>query len=491
MPNLRVRVTRGERGHVMVLFKAAPRLERQNAMAIRRLTCGRLLRRMARSRREVVEPIDSESRRDSKRIVVSKQSAHSQGSLARARGSRVGKLSSKRAWTRSRAAPACFVVLGTIRSAGAEEPVSWLQGEDASGDWGGYRSWLEQHGVHLDLDYSADSFARLAGRQYGEIVTYRGTLDLMLVLDTDLLGLWSGGTLFAYGQHGHGRGVSEGLGVQMPVNNLEAPDFTQLAELWYDQRFWGERLGIRIGKQDANRDFAAARFPGNFLHSSFGVLPTVPMPSFPAPGLGAVVFVDPEPWLSLRSGVYEGNPQIESVGVERALEHGGSFFIGSALLRQDFGEQRPQAGIYSIGAWYGNRDGVRANQASSENFGAFAVADLLVRLAPDDPADSRSVQAFIRVGWAPSDRNPVALYMGGGATYHGLRGNDTLGMGAGQARFPTDAATPGHAESFLELFYKARFARWFTMQPDLQLVLTPSGADRGALVGGVRFKLKL
>lgn len=426
-----------------------------------------------------------------KRIVRVVQAAHRKESMARECRAPVHSVLSRRQWTRNRMPRVWIFVLGVLQTADAEEPESWFQGESASGDWGGQRSWLDQHGLHLDLDYTADTFARLAGRGKGASVAYRGTIDLMLVFDTAALALWPGGTLFVYGQHGHGRGLSAGLGVQMPINNLEAPAFTELAELWYEQRWLGQGLGVRIGKQDANRDFAAARFPGNFVHSSYGVLPTIPMPSFPAPGLGAVVFVDPTPWLSLRSGVYEGAPQIESIGVDRALEQGSAFFIAAAVLRQNFGERRPQASIYSVGAWYGNRDGISANQTRSEDFGAFAVADVLLRLAPEDPADSRSVQAFIRMGWAPSDRTPLALYVGGGATYHGLRGHDTVGMGAGQARLAGGTAKPEQTESFFELFYKARIAPWFTVQPDVQLVLIPAGADRAALVGGVRVKLKL
>ena len=35
----------------------------------------------------------------------------------------------------------------------------------------------------------------------------------------------------------------------------------------------------------------------------------IPMPSFPAPALGAALFVQPAQWMSLRGGLYDGAPR--------------------------------------------------------------------------------------------------------------------------------------------------------------------------------------
>jgi porin len=383
----------------------------------------------------------------------------------------------------------------------------WLNGEDATGTWGGARSAWVEHGVHIDLDYTADGFGRLSGRGDAPRAAYHGTVDLILTLDTEKLGLWGGGTLFVYGQNGHGADISDGLRVRMPVNNLEAPPFTELAELWLQQDLFGGVLRLKLGKQDANRDFAAPRFPGNFIHSSFGVLPSLPLPSFPAPGLGAVAYVEPAPWLSLRTGVYEGEPRVGSLGFDSALQSHGEFSVAALVLRHGLGDERPAAAEYSAGAWYHSSDITTSERSFSNDYGAFALTDVVWPIAPQQSNDPRSVQMFVRAGWAPPDRNPLTLYVGGGVTYHGLRGgNDTLGLGAGRARFTALAAAPSPAEApsndalpsparpgneaFCELFYKARLMAWFTVEPDLQLSFRP-GPEGTALVGGVRVKLKL
>jgi porin len=362
---------------------------------------------------------------------------------------------------------------------------SWRTGEDATGTWGGRRTRLDDHGLHLDLDYTAESFARLAGEGGGRRAAYRGSVDLTVIVDTGKLSLWPGGTLLGFAQNGHGDGISPAIGALMPVSNLEAPDFTQLSELWYEQQLAGGRLRARLGKQDANRDFGPPRFPGNFVHSSYGALPTVPMPTFPAPGLGAVLFALPQPWLDLRAGAYQGAPQIESLVGD--LSGGGALLIAAATATHDLGAARPQAARHSLGAWYHTADITRDGRTYAGNYGAFAVADLLVPLAP---GDHRSVGGFVRAGWAPADRSVASFYVGGGLTYHPVRGADTVGLGAGHGRFP-GAAGGSDAQSFVELFYKARPAPFFTVEPDLQLLIDPGRGAGAALVGGVRVKLKL
>jgi carbohydrate-selective porin OprB len=349
----------------------------------------------------------------------------------------------------------------------AADPAS----DDATGDWGGARRSLEDHGVHLDLDYTAEVFT-LPG---DSTAAYRGDVDAMATLDTEKLGLWACGSLFVYGQSAHGHGVSGDFAPLMPVSNLEAPRFTQLSELWLAQCLGSERLVVRLGKQDANRDFAAPRFGGNFLNSSYGVIPTAPMPSFPTPGLGAALFGTLTDWLELRGAVYEGAPTIRSFGEDAAEEGAGVFAVAQLVLRHDlFGQP---SGQHAIGAW---------THTGQERSGLFAVVDWFVRLHPDDANDARAFQLFARGGWSErSDAAPGAIdaYVGGGFTAHGFLGaNHTVGVGAASAR----AASV--RESFVELFCKLRFVPWLTLEPEAQLYFTDAGEK---LALGMRAKLKL
>jgi carbohydrate-selective porin OprB len=145
------------------------------------------------------------------------------------------------------------------------------------------------------------------------------------------------------------------------------------------------------------------------------------------------------------------------------------------VLRHDlFGQP---SGEHSLGVW------THTGQARS---GVFAVLDAFMRLHPDDPGDTRSLQLFVRGGWSErSQAAPGAIdaYLGGGFTAHGFLGrNHTVGVGAGAAR------ADGVGESFVELFCKLRFVPWLTFEPDAQVYFTEAG-DHLAL--GLRAKLKL
>jgi hypothetical protein len=202
------------------------------------------------------------------------------------------------------------------------------------------------------------------------------------------------------------------------------------------------------------------------------------MPSFPAPGLGALVAVSPAPWLEVRGAAFEAAPVVGRVVSDRTFED-GAFVTAGAVVRHGLAASGPSAGAHILGAW------VRTGPDSAR--GVYGMADVHVRLAPGVEGDARSIQVFGRFGWSPDAPGGVEHYAGGGVTLHGRlgRADDTLGLGGGIARLP-----PG-TETFLELFYKLRLAPWLTFEPDIQLFLQPGGSNDAALVAGVRGKIKL
>lgn len=339
--------------------------------------------------------------------------------------------------------------------------------ERSSGDWGGVRTRLADAGVAIQVDYTAESFMR----DDAENGSYLGNVDVSVTVDVEKLGAWSGGQVFLYGQNNHSSGISHSLNLTMPVSNLDAESFTQLSEFWLEQQL-GSHVTVRLGKQDANRDFASPRFAGNFLNSSFGVLPGAPIPSFPAPAMGAAVLTEPTTWLGVHAGIYEGDPEVGTFG-ETAFENGaGLFAIGALVLRHDF--RGPDSGIASVGGW---------THTNSDRSGVYGIYDLLIPIESTDRESARSVQFFVRGNWSPQDNEDVGLYVGGGVTAHGFLGaNNTIGLGTGHAQ------TEQSHETFVELFYKWRPRHWLTLEPDLQLYDT--GGAHPVFVG-LRLKLKL
>jgi porin len=377
---------------------------------------------------------------------------------------------------------------------------AWLQGSHATGDWGGARTWLGERGLTIDLAYTGEVLAGLHGGLVRR-ATYHGGVDLGLTFETEKAGLWSGGKIYLLAQNEHGQGLSDTtVGALQSVSNLESPPLTQLSELWFEQTLFDGLLTLRFGKQDANRDFASPRYGGNFVNNAFGALPNVPMPSFPTPGLGGVILVEPSPYLILRAGAYEGQPRIGSFGFDSAAAPGaGVFAIASVGIRHVFGVDRRHGGTTNVGLWHHNGafPEVSADPHPPQvwgNTGVTLVHDEHVYASPKDKDSSAGLHVFFRASLAQPSRNNTDRYFGGGVSYHGFRWrrDDTLGIGLGSLHVQRPllgSPAPG-TETFVEMFYKARLTPWLSLEPDFQIFHQPGGDGRDAAVFGVRFKIK-
>jgi porin len=376
----------------------------------------------------------------------------------------------------------------------AAEEHGWADGDHLTGDWGGARSALADRGVQIDAVYASEVFTARSE------TSLLGHFDLALTLDTGKLGLWDGGTLYVLVQNNHGNsGITGAVGSAQPVTNLEADPYTQLTELFLEQAF-GERLRIRIGKQDANRDFGTPRFGGNFINNNFGMYPTSPLPSYPTTGLGAIIAAQPAEWLAAKAAIYEGSPDVGGLGLTTAFETGAGYtLVGGAAVTHHYGPLDRDGGTTSAGVWWRSGDimevGAAMPRTFDDNAGWFIQNDERIYLHPGDKRDPRGLTVILRASWARPDRNPVTRYAGGSAAWHGIgpRNNDTAGIGAGTFRVaePLGASAGPADEWFVEAFYKLRLTNFVSLQPDLQWFHHPGGDGTDAFVAGLRLKLKL
>jgi len=371
----------------------------------------------------------------------------------------------------------------------------WTEGDHLTGDWGGARSALADRGLTIDVFYASEAFT---ARGQSSVL---GHVDAALTLDSHKLGLWDGGTFYVLGQNNHGAsGITDAVGSAQPVTNLEAEPYTQLTELFLEQTAFDDRLRIRIGKQDANRDFGTPRFGGNFINNNFGMYPTSPLPSYPTTGLGALVAVQPVAWLTTKAAVYEGSPAVGGLGLTTAFQAGAGYtLVGGAAATHHYGPADRDGGTTSAGVWWQSDDitevGVAMPRTFASDAGWFVQNDERIYLHPENPDDPRGLTVILRVSGARPDRTPVTRYAGGSAAWHGIgpRRNDTVGVGAGTFRVaePLGGSPGPRDEYFAEAFYKLRLTSFFSLQPDLQWFHHPGGDGADAVVAGLRVKVKL
>lgn len=341
--------------------------------------------------------------------------------------------------------------------------------------------------------YTGEVFSNLQGGIGTDDATeYRGNTDLTITIDAGELGLPEGGSFLIYGQTGHGTSISEyHVGDFQALSNMDADEFTQVSEYWFEQNFASDRMRLKLGKQDANADFCAVDNGGDFINSSFGLIPTAPMPTFPDPALGAAFFADIFGPLSIGAGIYDGAPDGGTAGMDSAFDGDeGSMTLFEATFSPEFGAGGDYQGVYRLGFWHHSHE--FAELSGSETFdgcnGFYVACDQQVY-----SGENAGIGLFAQAGWAPEDRMEISSYFGGGLLATGfLPGgdNDRFGFGVARAGLSSELADDlaGATETSVELFYKAELSDRFVVQPDIQYILSPGGAGDDALAAGLRFE---
>jgi porin len=379
---------------------------------------------------------------------------------------------------------------------------TWWTGDHLTGEWAGARTWLADHGVTIDLLYAIEVITNVNAMASTDATSVAGHIDLGISLDFEKMGLWKGGHFYVLAQNGHGTGINEYVGSATAISNIEAPPYTQLTEFFFEQTFFDEKLRIRLGKQDANRDFGTPRFGGNFLNNNFGMFPSTPLPSYPTTGLGAAVIAQPVSWLALKAVLFEGSPRIDSWGFDSAFaRNAGWMAVGGVAVTHRYGAGARSGGVSSAGVF--GQAGQIAEQVPADlpmrtfnsNLGFFVQHDERLYAHPENPDDPSGLTLISRLCWSQPDRNQIPLYVGASVAWHGLgaRSDDTVGVGFGWFTVPVQlGGTPGPgSELFVEVFYKWRLTHFLSLQPDLEYYRHPGGDGPDAVLVGARLKLKL
>lgn len=363
--------------------------------------------------------------------------------------------------------------------------------------------WLHGYeGISAEYIYTAD-VATLAhgGFNTNNGTQYRGNLDLVLTADTEALDLWEGGRFFVYGSTYHGRSLTTNhVGDLQLYNNIDSSPRSEneflLMEFWYEHAVADGDLIFKIGKQDANADFAYTDLGGDFINSSFGFSPTILMVTWPNTSMGATALMNLTDIVQYKAAVFDGAPSLGTLtgGLSgfTTLGDQGALTLHEISLTPQFGANGDLPGTYKVGAWYHTHS--FANLATGVgtirgNYGFWTSADQMVWKETSSEEEPQGLGLFAQYGWSPSDRNVVDNYFGVGAAYRGLipqRDLDLTGVGLATAWQSTPGTT---SERALEIFYKTQITNWATIQPDFTYIANPGGAGRDATIIALRTEI--
>ena len=370
---------------------------------------------------------------------------------------------------------------------------TWRTREQLFGDMGGFRNMLARHGMSFVLQSLDESFANpnCALATTGES-RYAGLTDVIFTIDTEGADWWKGGFFFVDLQNSRGGDISDVVGDIQGISNIVAPPGTRFSEYFIDQNFAEGRFRLKVGKQDANADFVVSEGGGEFINSSFGIIPTVPLPTYPAPALGVMGGWSPGKTIHVKAGYWDGSPTLGS-GISTEILTGSSGGVGAVGL-----EIRPFGGsiidgTYRIGYWRHSEIELAIPAAKEDSSVVTGPADGIYFTADQGLWESgpRRLSFFAQGGWGEADRSVVGSYYGAGLTFSApfnSRPNDVLGLGVAHAEIGKLERRDGYADSetVIEFFYRLPVTAWMTLNPDLQWVYRPGGADGTAFVAGLR-----
>jgi len=429
----------------------------------------------------------------------------------------------------------------------ADTPQSVWQRDTLTGDWGGARTKLAEKGLEFETTYIGEFLANVhGGARTGEL--YQGLLRSDVNLDIEKAGGWKGGTfhvsgLWIHGTEPNSRGDIAGMTgtAFVEISGISAFDTYRLYELWFEQKFFDDRLSIRVGQLALDEEFIVSDYASLFLNAASGwpvfLSATTPSggPGYPVAGTGARVLVQPTERLTLMAAVMEGDVGEQSTanrtGTQFHLdEDEGVFSLFEIAYRMNQEKDaKGLPGTYKLGGWYhsGRFDdlgfdtqGVSLAESSgiplahTGNGGIHLDIDQMIWREKAGTDEGLGVHCRV-APWLAEHRNPIDLYAALGLVYKGLipgRDDDLFGVEAHYTRVSgvvrdlqrdaNDVAAAGGTpnldpgpvpdyEIAVEVTYKVVLTPWWSLQPDFQYIFHPGGSRAlpNAIVAGLRTQI--
>lgn len=146
----------------------------------------------------------------------------------------------------------------------------WWNGDTASGDWWGTRTWMaEDFGIEFALNYTAN----IAGNPVGGIYqgfTYTDNIGFGARLNLEKLIGWHGAALTVSGLDRNGTSLSQQyIGNQFTVQQVYGGQTAMLYALYLTQKMWDDIAELKVGRFATGDDFASS--PLYWLYMNNGI----------------------------------------------------------------------------------------------------------------------------------------------------------------------------------------------------------------------------
>lgn len=380
---------------------------------------------------------------------------------------------------------------------------TWWEWEQATGDWAGFRTRLEDAGLSFAGSYTFD----LQGAWSGGVdqrSTYDHLLDFNATLDLERAFGIKGGSVYVDFQSTAGDSPSRRIGDFHGTSNIEeAQSRDQVAELWYQQWLFDNVLRLKVGKVDGNKEFDFTEAGAEFLNTGAGLDTTnALLPCYPDPAMSVNLFVYPSEKWYIGFGFYDG---AGNDGI-RTGERGPATFFSDELSDDFF--YTAETGVtfdtvwfirdlrIAAGVWHHDGDFAEFDGGTSSGAtGFYALSEAnFWKADPNNNDDSRGLYGFFRYGHAEEDISAAVNALGAGLKLQGTfetRDDDSAGVFVGWTDLSDeDGAGFENDETVVEVYYRMNVTPFIHVVPDIQFIFDSNGgATEDTVVGGVRVSI--
>jgi len=280
------------------------------------------------------------------------------------------------------------------------------------------------------------------------------------------------GSLFVHFKAGAGKGIDGDIGSLSGFNNLAVDeDRARLWEVWYEHRWFDQKVRLRAGKLDLTTDFDTNRVANDdaaqFLSGGFVNSRGVEFPDDNGPG--AMLWFAPHPLIDIGVGYAEATGRWESIDKN-------PFLIGEVGFKPTFGGRQ---GNYRFYGWRNSKDHTRWNDATrtQETNAGFGLSF--------DQEIGEALTVFARYAWQDQKVAEVAHAWSAGLELSGKlygREQDALGAAYGMALLGKDfedvtragGTSTGH-EHHAEVYYRWQAHKHLALSPHVQWVRNING----------------
>jgi porin len=392
-----------------------------------------------------------------------------------------------------------------------------------SGNWGGTRDRWQAQGLDIQLHYTAEPLANVAG---GEILggTYADNIGLDFDLDLErIIGIPHTSLLVKLSKR-DGTSVSQRFvapsagGNTFTAQEVYGTENFKVVNVQFTTRLLDERLDLAYGRLVANDDFLRSPLYCQFVNNSFCGSPKAvflqnpfTFTAYPVATWGARARYDtPARDWTLQAAIYDGDPELKDGdfllpsqnpnGTDWGLGDNGVTLAGEVHyhLNRDAREALP--GVYKLGGFYltGEFEDLASPVGAKVKGNGMLWLLAEQMLFREAPGSSRSLSAFGSLVFSLTDQvNKMSNYFNAGLVYQGLfqaRPRDQTGLGitAGwyASQYNDGLQAAGLAEkdyeAVVELNHLFLLGHGIGIQPDLQYIIRPAGTgdiDNALVIG--------